>query len=649
MFSKEKGITDYKKKKSRIREVTRKCLNLIDLKYNNLTALINVNKSPDFLKNYHFSDDEIKFNSQEYTSTDIYFPESTYTNNDFKNLLGWVPRNLKIEEPISTDSIPCAFFFSNDNTLVSDKIILYLHKFNEDLGTIIPTVYALHKKLNINIIAMEYSGYGASFDNYEQKLVSIVNDSFTILKFIVNSLKISHSNVYILSYEFLASCAIEAVNRFEDLYGKDISFGGLVLIKPKFLQIVNSGSITHNKNNNSHILTTNDEPDHMLITQSSLNEKYSPQKSIDNQDIVINEDHTEKEHPYSTSKELSKKKESKMNIKKCYQANVSSLREQENLDNTSQKNNVNQNGMKKEKLIKKEGKQTKSRKTDNRSSTSKSSTTSYCYQSYNGIITCDMSLFYSDSNGTHNNCYSIDNHHGSLNGNLNDNPNDSRTSDEHAPSENKDVPYSLIKRILKDTFDINHSINSIKPLKCSILIFHPENYSYKNSSSHILLSNATECYKKAVFAFDFMNEDFVTAFNWFFSQNCDFQKKEKLLKNLLYLYVHPTYGQLYSNANDEINKESNCILGDEYSYNLNNDFSEIPKVNFDGDPNEPRSNSTRNSFSNNNSNLNNNTSDSDDLVNYYEKNSNSCFSSKNTIHIPNEIFTCPEVIQEENN
>ncbi|ANQ10570.1 Uncharacterized protein PCOAH_00050900 [Plasmodium coatneyi] len=87
------------------------------------------------------------------------------------------------------------------------------------------------------------------------------------------------------------------------------------------------------------------------------------------------------------------------------------------------------------------------------------------------------------------------------------------TDNEPPPGrENNNVPNALMKRILKDTFDMKHSINSIKSILCPILIFHSENYSYKNSSSYILLDNAKECHKKAAFLFDFMNEDFVTAF-----------------------------------------------------------------------------------------------------------------------------------------
>ncbi|GAB67258.1 hypothetical protein PCYB_112790, partial [Plasmodium cynomolgi strain B] len=651
MFCKETYLENYKKKKNRLREVTRRCLNLIDSNYQHLTSLIGKNNTGDLLTSYQFSDDEIKFDSDENVrSSDIYFPESTYTNNDFKNLLGWVPRNLVVTEPITTDSIPCAFFFSkNDDKLSTDnKIILYLHKFNEDLGTIIPTVNALHKKLKMNIIAMEYSGYGVSFDTYEQKLVSIVNDSFTLLKFIVNFLKIPCRNIYILCYDFLASCAIEVVNRYEDTYGKRESLGGLVLIRPQLLHVVNQYTVPSPCEQDDNIVLGDKGPmavvggkkgftgqcaDNIFDEAASFGggilegdlphyEKVPHCEDVPHcegvphcEDVPFCDGQTKKEIHYAVSNKSKQKNCTVTTSKELYHS--LGFKKDEEVAYNVTSNSVKKNSFEKKGVL------TIRSNVCNRAWKGASVGTN-SYQSGNGIITCNMSLFYSDSQ-----------------------PPPGR--------ENNNIPNSLMKRILKDTFDIKHSINSIKSISCSILIFHPENYSYKNSSSYILLDNAKECHKKAAFLFDFMNEDFATAFKWFFSEISNLQRQEKLFKNLLYLYEHPSYDRKDNvGTNDEVEKQRNSVINSEYRENTRSDLDEICSGSFDstfgeiadGSLNVPLSSSARNSFILQGCNLNDASSDSEDSPKC-DSHSSIPSNSKSTIKIPDEIFVCPEMIQEE--
>ncbi|CAC9696377.1 conserved Plasmodium protein, unknown function [Plasmodium sp. DRC-Itaito] len=645
----------FKRKKNGLKEVTRKCLNLIDIKYNNLTTLIGGNnnnnnnstntsnnncnnnssgnsssynnKTNDVLTNYQFSDDEIKFPSDENSSNDNYFLESSYTTNDFKNLLGWVPRNLKICECTNIDSIPCAFFFTNDNeTIKSEKIILYLHKFNEDLGTVIPTINSLHKKLNINIIAMEYSGYGVSFDKYEQKLVSIVNDAFTILKFIMNYLKISYTNICILCYEFLASCAIEVVNRFENTYGKNKPFGGLILIKPKFLNIISNITIIDNENYDDITLTDTALDD--IITNKNFMHKYSGNQNLD-EDVSMEYKQTEV-YDLTYKKQVPKKKKmkkknikgkgKKQNFPKDEENNINT--ENSNNSNNSSSNNNNNNNNNCNNRVNKirntlfRRKNNKNELNDNKNTKDNTENTCDYYKEYNGIITCDMSLFY---NSDHKYILTQDN----------------------------DIPYQIMKRILKDTFDINHVKNTIKSISCPILIFHTEYYSYKNSSSNLILNNATECYKKAAFSFDFMNEDFITSFNWFFSQEADLQNKEKSFKNLLYFYIHPMYNNINSNDykiknetyqennNNNNNNNNNCNKNPYHNYNDNDIISKHLQNNFNDKYINNYNHLDNTQEANNNSSFNNKKDITNDIQN----------DRKHYIHIPNEIFICPEINQ----
>ncbi|CAD2108775.1 hypothetical protein YYG_01443 [Plasmodium vinckei petteri] len=594
MFDKENVIKNCKKKKNEIKEATRKCLSLIDLKYSTFTSLINKKNSSGMFTNYQFSDEEIKFYEEENCSNDVYFPESSYTSNDFKNLLGWVPRSLKISEPISTDSIPCAFFFLNDDKSTrSDKIILYLHKFNEDLGMIIPTVNALHKKLNLNIIAMEYSGYGASFDIYEQKSVSIVNDAFTILKFIFNFLKIPYSNVYIMCYEFLASPAIEVVNRLEEVYGENGTLGGLILIKPQFIEIINTNTPNNNDNNTNDIILADSEADNEIAHKGIFDEYVHTsidEEVIIDEESVIDEGQITKQQFYNTTGKRSSEKIEK-NKKKTNNNNRNNGkkgRENEespnnkNVQHINTKNNIYRNSM----------------KNGNNMSTDDDYNNVTSYQFYNGIVRCSMSFFYTEHS-------------------------------DPLPAEDMSIPCSLMKRILKDTFDIKHVINSIKSICCSILIFHSENDSYKTSSSHILLSNAKKCNKKAAFSFDFMNEDFITAFKYFFSDKCDSQVNDKLFKNLLYLYVPPVCNN-EENKNNKPNETKSTDINHSIYYYSNAHSSST-------DFNESFSSNTK---------LNSIDSDNDNNFKRFYMNKCDSYNESNTIHIPDSIFICPEVIQE---
>ncbi|EUT89382.1 hypothetical protein PFAG_01535 [Plasmodium falciparum Santa Lucia] len=660
----------FKKKKNGIKEVTRKCLNLIDIKYNNLTTLIcrnnnnnNIsntsnnncnnnscgssssynNKTNDVLTNYQFSDDEIKFSSDENSNNDNYFLESSYTTNDFKNLLGWVPRNLKISECTNTDSIPCAFFFSNNNqTRKSDQIILYLHKFNEDLGTIIPTINALHKKLNINIIAMEYSGYGVSFDKYEQKLVSIVNDAFTILKFIINYLKIPYNNICILCYEFLASCAIEVVNRFENTYGKNKPFGGLILIKPKFLNIISNISVINNENYDDITLTDTALDD--IITNKNFMHECSRNQNLD-EDVPMEykqtegDDLTYKKH-VPKKKKMKKKnikgKEKKQNHPKDEQNNINiniNINSDNNNNNKSNRNNNNSNNNNsnnnnsnncinncinncnnrvnkiRNRFFRR--KNNKNELCDNKNTKDYTENTCDYYKEYNGIITCDMSLFYNNNH-------------------------------KYILTQDNDIPYQIMKRILKDTFDINHVKNTIKSISCPILIFHSEHYSYKNSSSNIILNNATESYKKAAFSFDFMNEDFITSFNWFFSQEANFQNKDKSFKNLLSFYIHPMYNNINYNdykIKNETDQENN-------NNNNNNNNNKNHYHNYNDIISKHLQNNFNDKYINNNNHLNN-TQEANNISYNNKKDITNDIQDdmKHYINIPNEIFICPEINQ----
>lgn len=538
-----------------------------DGKGRNITQKKNSLYSSDNYTYYQFSDDEIRFCPDDNTANQIYSPESSYTGSDFKNCLCWIPRSLKIEDSPSTDSIPCAFFCANENNQINhdDNIIVYLHKFNEDLGIAMPTVYALHKKLKMHVIAMEYSGYGVSYDTFENKNISIVNDLYLILKFVAAHLQVPYNNIYIICSEFLASCVIEAINWFESNEESKTTLGGAILIKPEFLEICNGingkPDITFRTNRKSKDDQNNDtnekganEPvkDDLFDPESeesvqgyntvdnlkNENEKQEQNPNDDDDDAVSNIEvainEYVKEQEEITEKEKLKRK-MKQNGHKNKGDNVYSSNYNEKNTNKIGKNQQQKKETSDGKINKKKRKSIfyrsfnifkKKNSFENKQIEAYTNNICSMYHDYNGITACDMSLFYS---------------------------NDMKDTDEI----NK-IPFLLFKRILKDTFDINHVKNSIQEITCPFLIFHQESSSYKNSCSNILLNNANKCLKKAAFTFDFMNEDFLNIFKWFFSDNCDTKEDDKFFKGMLFLYVHPQH-------NDPM---TNCVV--EHQMDMNN-------------------------------------------------------------------------------
>lgn len=146
------------------------------------------------------------------------------------------------------------------------------------------------------------------------------------------------------------------------------------------------------------------------------------------------------------------------------------------------------------------------------------------YKDYEDILSCDMSLFYNSGRDTHNN---------RTNGKYSKN---STFCDNDEKIENIErtykIPFLLFKRIVKDAFDINHVKKYIGEIYCPILILHSENSPFEKSCSRILFDSAKKCIKKAVFLFEFMDEQFVQIFNYFFFETKNTNHTELLNKML---------------------------------------------------------------------------------------------------------------------
>ena len=165
-------------------------------------------------------------------------PKSSYTEEEFKGLLIWIPRKLefsykdqikynnfrslipnqkskilkengiiqkvpkisfsfenkfKTEETIIEEHIPCILIKSTK----SSKFLIYFHANYEDLGQTYSFLQTLSSSLQINVLAVEYPGYGV----YYSKSCSadiILQDATIIYKFLTNVMNMTEDNIIVM-------------------------------------------------------------------------------------------------------------------------------------------------------------------------------------------------------------------------------------------------------------------------------------------------------------------------------------------------------------------------------------------------------------------------------------------------------------------
>lgn len=89
--------------------------------------------------------------------------------------------------------IPCLFLKAN-----AQKVLLYFHANGEDLAQVLPIVKQLNIIFNVNIIAVEYPGYGIypNPKNIEGKKAKvIIEDALCVYKFITETLNIKQEDI----------------------------------------------------------------------------------------------------------------------------------------------------------------------------------------------------------------------------------------------------------------------------------------------------------------------------------------------------------------------------------------------------------------------------------------------------------------------
>ncbi|CAG9334347.1 unnamed protein product [Blepharisma stoltei] len=115
-------------------------------------------------------------------------PPSSYNDISVNQELVWIPQ-LKNEK---FPSIPCGFFQCPTG---SSKIMIYFHGNAEDIGTSYPIITHLRKTLQVNILAVEYPGYGIYKGKASSKRIEA--DAKNILDYLIYNEKINPNNILI--------------------------------------------------------------------------------------------------------------------------------------------------------------------------------------------------------------------------------------------------------------------------------------------------------------------------------------------------------------------------------------------------------------------------------------------------------------------
>lgn len=132
----------------------------------------------------------------------IIFPAPKFSKNSYeqKDII-YVPRPIKKNKSClfysskdQIDSIPCRYMAYQENNSYSDKIMIFFHGNAEDLS--VPNIFAykLCHSLGINVLLVEYPGYGyypGSPSSYQ-----IEEDAQIVYEFLISK-GCKHQNIYV--------------------------------------------------------------------------------------------------------------------------------------------------------------------------------------------------------------------------------------------------------------------------------------------------------------------------------------------------------------------------------------------------------------------------------------------------------------------
>mmetsp|Transcript_73594 Transcript_73594/g.159222 ORF Transcript_73594/g.159222 Transcript_73594/m.159222 type:complete len:412 (-) Transcript_73594:170-1405(-) len=149
-------------------------------------------------------------------------PAPTYNKDSFKKHLCWIPWNEavspgRMEDEMYADGIPCMWLPAPR----SAGVILFCHGNAEDLGMCYPFVRHMRDQFRMNVLAVEYPGYGL-LHNVPVSEGALKEVALTAFRFILDELKVAYEQVILFGRSVGSGPSVYLASRFP--------VGGLILV-----------------------------------------------------------------------------------------------------------------------------------------------------------------------------------------------------------------------------------------------------------------------------------------------------------------------------------------------------------------------------------------------------------------------------------
>lgn len=149
-------------------------------------------------------------------------PSPTYTKDTFKKHLCWIPWNEavspdRVDDERYAEGIPCIWLPAPR----AAGVILFCHGNAEDLGMCFPFVKHMRDQFKMNVLAVEYPGYGL-LHGVSVNEAGLKEVALTAFRFILDDLKVAYEQIILFGRSVGSGPTVYLASRFP--------VGGLILV-----------------------------------------------------------------------------------------------------------------------------------------------------------------------------------------------------------------------------------------------------------------------------------------------------------------------------------------------------------------------------------------------------------------------------------
>eukprot|EP00933_Yihiella_yeosuensis_P006725 TRINITY_DN111491_c0_g1_i1.p1 TRINITY_DN111491_c0_g1~~TRINITY_DN111491_c0_g1_i1.p1 ORF type:complete len:409 (+),score=70.09 TRINITY_DN111491_c0_g1_i1:103-1329(+) len=150
-------------------------------------------------------------------------PNPTYTKDTFKKHLCFIPWNEavspeRVEDDRFAEGIPCIWLPAPR----AAGVILFCHGNAEDLGMCFPFVRHMRDQFKMNVLAVEYPGYGLLHNISTSSEAALKEVALTAFRFILDELKVAYEQIILFGRSVGSGPSVYLASRFP--------VGGLILV-----------------------------------------------------------------------------------------------------------------------------------------------------------------------------------------------------------------------------------------------------------------------------------------------------------------------------------------------------------------------------------------------------------------------------------